>query len=179
VVGVVGDLRQFRDTTPRATLYSSTLGQSAMTFAVRSNVAIDTVSQTVQHSLAEVDSSLAAYDMRGMADRVETAGQFTTGRFRAVVGIAFGASCFLLAIIGVYGVVAFLVSQQTREIGIRMAIGATPTLVMRWIVVNHLWLATVGALMGGVLSVVSAVVAAWFPARRAAAVDPILVLRSE
>jgi predicted permease len=208
IVGVVGDLRQFRDTAPHATLYSSTLGQSALTFAVRTNVAIDTFSQTVQHSLAEVDSSLAAYDMRGMADRVETAGQFTTGRFRAVVGIAFGASCFLLAIIGVYGVVAFLASQQTREIGIRMAIGATPTVVMRWIVVNHLWLATVGALVGGVLSVVAAhllatviyevtpypvavpvavslclvigaVVAAWLPARRAAAVDPILALRSE
>ena len=114
----------------------------------------------------------------------------------------------MLAIIGVYGVVGFLVSQQTREIGIRMAIGATPTLVMRWIVVNHLWLAAAGAAVGGVLSVVAAhllatalyevnpnpvavplavslclvigaVVAAWLPARRAAAVDPILVLRSE
>lgn len=208
VVGVVGDLRQFRDTAPHATLYSSTLGQSAMTFAIRSNLSIDTVSQTVQHSLTEVDSGLAAYDMRGMADRVETAGQYTTGRFRAVVGIAFGASCFLLAVIGVYGVVGFLVSQQAREIGIRMAIGATPTLVMRWIVVNHLWLAAAGAAVGGVLSVVAAhllatvlyevnpnpvavplsvslclvigaVVAAWLPARRAAAVDPILVLRSE
>ena len=208
VVGVVGDVRQFRDTAPHATLYSSSLGQSAMTFAVRSNLAMDTLSQTVRHSLAELDSGLAAYDMRGMDDRVETAGQYTTGRFRAVVGIAFGASCFLLALIGVYGVVGFLVSQQAREIGIRMAIGATPMIVIRWIVVNHLAVAAAGAAVGGVLSIVAAhllatalyevdpnpvavplsvslclvigaLVAAWLPARRAAAVDPMLALRSE
>jgi hypothetical protein len=71
----VGGVRQFRDTAPHATLYSSSLGQSAMTFAVRSNLAMGTLSQTVRHSLAEVDSGLAAYDMRGMGDRVETAGQ--------------------------------------------------------------------------------------------------------
>jgi ABC-type antimicrobial peptide transport system permease subunit len=179
-----------------------------MTFAVRSNLAMDTLSQTVRHSLAELDSGLAAYDMRGMDDRVETAGQYTTGRFRAVVGIAFGASCFLLALIGVYGVVGFLVSQQAREIGIRMAIGATPMIVIRWIVVNHLAVAAAGAAVGGVLSIVAAhllatalyevdpnpvavplsvslclvigaLVAAWLPARRAAAVDPMLALRSE
>lgn len=208
IVGMVGDVRQFRDTPPQPTIYVSSLGQSAMTFVLRSRVAHESIVHSVRGVLTEVDSELAAYDIRLMNERLEQAGPFTTGRFRAAIGIAFGAACLLLAIMGVHGVVRYAVARQTREIGVRIAIGATAREIVRLIVVRHLVpviaglavglagaVATLRVLAGYLYDVAPtnpivlvfvpsillliAALAAWLPARRAACISPLVALHQD
>ncbi|HSR40691.1 MAG TPA: FtsX-like permease family protein, partial [Longimicrobiales bacterium] len=124
-----------------------------------------------------------------------------------MLGIAAGVA-LLLGSVGIYGVVSYAVSQRTREIGVRMALGAARASVSRMVVGQGLALAAVGVALGlllafaltrlmasllfgvepvdlptyGAVAVSLAVVAAlasWIPARRAAAVDPAVTLRSE
>jgi putative ABC transport system permease protein len=129
-------------------------------------------------------------------------------RFNALVLTLFAATAMMLAAIGIYGVVAFLVAQQTREIGVRMALGATPgeilqivlSSVARWAVAGTL-AGVLGAwfcarllesllfevpahdplLLAAAVSTLLAVafLAAWLPARRASHVDPVVALRCE
>jgi predicted permease len=128
--------------------------------------------------------------------------------FRMWLMAAFAAVALLLAAAGVYGVMAYAVRQRTREIGIRMAIGATPANVTRMVVMNSLGYSLAGVL-GGLISALAATrllttflfgvnawdptayfaavivltlvsgVAAWIPARRAALVDPLIALRGD
>lgn len=129
-------------------------------------------------------------------------------RFSLVLIAAFAATALLIAIIGVYGVVNYLVTRRRREIGIRMALGADAGRVIRAVVGEGLWLAAGGALVGltgalaagrlirSMLAGVSpqdpitlilvpiglgcvALLAAFLPARRAAETDPLVVLRAE
>lgn len=121
---------------------------------------------------------------------------------------AFASLALLLAAIGIYGVMAFVVGQRTREIGIRIALGAQPRAVVRLIPGQALALAIAGVVLGGIgaiflsrllsgmlfevratdpmtyvgialLLAVTAGLAAWRPARRAAGVDPMIALRAE
>jgi putative ABC transport system permease protein len=120
----------------------------------------------------------------------------------------FGGLAFVLALVGVYGVLSYSVNQQTREIGIRMALGAQASEVRRSVIVYGLRLAAIGLLVGGVVAfaaasalssllygvgghdpltfvtasvglLVAAVAACYIPARRATKVDPIIALRYE
>jgi hypothetical protein len=129
-------------------------------------------------------------------------------RFQTTLLSLFAGSALLLTVIGIYGVVATAVSRQTREIGIRVALGARESQVLRRYVGRAMGLLTVGALIGlagalgvtrvlrdmlfgvsptdpatlvRVVAVLSGVglVAAWIPARRAARVNPVDALRSE
>ena len=129
-------------------------------------------------------------------------------RFATQLLGAFAALALLLAAIGIYGVMAFVVGQRTREIGIRIALGAQPRAVVRLILGQALALAVAGVVLGGagaiflsrllsgmlfevrptdpmtyvgiaLLLAVTAGVAAWRPARRAAGVDPMIALRAE
>jgi putative ABC transport system permease protein len=208
VAGVVGDVRQFRDTPAQPTLYASSLGQSSMTFAARSAAPVETLVESVRRALAEVDADLAAYDIQPMINRLDRAGPFTTGWLRAAVGVAFGAICVLLALMGVHAVVRYAVAQQTREIGIRMAVGATAAAIVRSTLRQHLVSVVAGLAIGavgafaasrvlagylygvapanvmalvsvGAMLLVSAALAAWLPARRAASVSPLVALRHE
>jgi putative ABC transport system permease protein len=129
-------------------------------------------------------------------------------RFNAILLSLFAAMGVLLAAIGIYGVVGFLVAQQTREIGVRMALGATPqgilkmvlSSVARWTIGGAV-LGILGAwfctrllesllfevkthdpvLLGGAVALLlaAAFLAAWIPARRAMRVDPMVALRYE
>ena len=120
----------------------------------------------------------------------------------------FGVLGLAIAVVGVYGVMAYVVSQRTREIGVRMALGATRLSVMTMVVSQAGWLATAGVVIGaasawyltstvqsflfelqaanfGALAgaaaalLVAAFIASVIPARRAASVDPTVALRSE
>jgi ABC-type antimicrobial peptide transport system permease subunit len=139
----------------------------------------------------------------------ERAGNLTvTPRFDALLLGGFAGSGLLLAAIGIYGVMAFLVGQRTREVGVRMALGATPTAVTRMFLRHAAgWtLAGIVAGLAGSLAVTRllasmlfdvsahdpwslaaapavllaiALAAAWLPARRAALIDPVRALREE
>jgi ABC-type antimicrobial peptide transport system permease subunit len=120
----------------------------------------------------------------------------------------FGGLGFILALVGVYGVMSYLVSQQTREIGIRMALGAAPNGILRLVIAHGLKLTLAGVAIGLGTSLVLtrfissllfgisptdpltfadvaialtlvAVAACWIPARRAMTVDPMIALRHD
>lgn len=129
-------------------------------------------------------------------------------KFTLVLLVAFAALAGALAIIGLYSVLAYLVSERTREIGIRLAVGADSSRVRRMVLGQGLRLTIVGMLLGGAVSVaavrvlralmyemsvydaptfaavaallcVVAIFASWLPARRASRVDPVLALRAD
>jgi predicted permease len=162
---------------------------------------------------ASVTAVIAALDPEMPAD-VRTYDQLMAGRalllprFAATLAGAFGALAFVLAVVGLYGIVSYTVSQRVREMGIRVALGARPATVVRMVVRGGLAQAGLGigiglvaalgatralkSLLFGVgaadlatfasVAVTLAAVAAlasWIPARRAARVDPMVALRSE
>ena len=127
-------------------------------------------------------------------------------RFNSILVASFGAIAFLMAIVGVYGVLSYAVSRRTQEIGIRMALGAEPGLMLGMILRDGIALVLAGVMAGlgavialtrylqamlydvsptdpvtfaavAVLLIAAAVIAMWIPAQRAACVDPIVALR--
>lgn len=172
---------------------------------LRTPVNGQTVARWVRSEVAAVDSTVPV-TIEAMSQRVGKLAQ--RPRFNAVLLSLFAAMGVLLAAIGIYGVVGFLVAQQTREIGVRIALGATPKGILSMILWNVARWAIGGAalgllgawlgsrllesllfevrahdpvLLGLALAVLLAVafVAAWLPARRAMRVDPMVALRYE
>ena len=157
------------------------------------------------HVLA-VDPNQPVYDVKTMEERVAVT--LETRRFAVVLLGIFGALGLLLAAIGLYGVLAFTVSQRTREIGIHMALGAPARDVMFMVMKQGLWLVLVGVVLGvaGAYAATRAIrsllfevgptdpltfvvvllllgfvglIACYVPARRATKVDPLVALRYE
>jgi predicted permease len=160
----------------------------------------------LRSTLRDMDPRLSTTPFMALAD-INALGVLPQ-RIAAAATAAFGALALLLSALGIYGVVAYMVAQRTREIGIRMAIGADRSSIMRLIVSNGLRIALPGAalgalaglglafvlrslllgitpydpvaLLGAPVVLVAAVVAAcWVPAARASAVEPGVALRSE
>jgi len=153
-----------------------------------------------------IDPSLPMYDMKTMTAQVDDS--LFVDRMVAALSVAFGALATLLAALGLYGVISYAVARRTREIGIRMALGAERTRVL-WLVLREAAvLAGIGIVAGlgaamllvryvqaqlyglsatdprtlvaaaAVLGVI-ALLAGYVPARRATAIDPMLALRTE
>lgn len=160
----------------------------------------------VRGQLAAMDPLLPMSDVRTMQSRVNEA--MTGARFSLVLISVFGAIALVLAAVGIYGVLSYIVRQRTGEIGVRMALGADATSILRLVVRQGLTLTAVGLvvglvagfwttrLMGRLLVGVSptdpitfalmatvflcaAVAASYAPARRATRVDPVVALREE
>jgi ABC-type antimicrobial peptide transport system permease subunit len=156
--------------------------------------------------MERIDPTLAPYDILTMTERraLTTWEQTLFGKSFA----AFGAIALLLALCGIYGVIAYTVARQTREIGIRIALGARPGKVRTRVVGRALALAGAGVALGllvalgfaralrgivfgvdtndpwvflgaGAVLLAAAALAGWLPARRAARVDPTEALRAE
>jgi putative ABC transport system permease protein len=207
VVGVVSPVRLFaldRDPVPQLYMPLRQLVQQQMTIAVRTDGDPRALVRPTRDLVRELDPDLYLDGMRTMNDLV--AESMATPRLRSVVLGSFAAVAFLLAIVGVYGVMAFAVSQRTREIGIRAALGATRQVILREVLGDGARLAAVGVVGGvagalGLTRVLSKVLfgvsaydpivfagaalglivvalgACWIPARRAASVDPVMVVR--
>jgi ABC-type antimicrobial peptide transport system permease subunit len=160
----------------------------------------------VRDAIRGTDPAIPVFNMRTM-EKVRELSYWQYGLFGAMFG-AFGVIALFLAAIGVYGVISFGVSQRTREIGVRVALGAQRTDVIGVVVRQGMTLAAIGILAGlagafGVTRVVSsmligvsptdpvsfagvalflgavAFLASFIPARRATHVDPIVALRND
>lgn len=209
VVGVVGRIKQDTlDSDSRIALYipqSQFIGR-LLNIVLRTTVDPASLTSAVTHELHEVDRDLPLYGAVSMDQRV--AASLARRRFTAVLLAVFAGFALALATIGIYGVMAYLVIQGTREIGIRMALGATQPTVLRLIVKQGMTLALTGVAIGliaalvfsrlfssllfgvkstdpltfggiTVLLTLVALVASYIPARRAARIDPMISLRSE
>jgi len=209
VVGVVGRVKhESLDADPRIAFY---LAQTqypvrAMTLVLRSRGEPSAVSPAVKKELRGIDPDLPMYSVRTMSERV--AESLARRRFSVLLLGLFAGFALALATIGIYGVMAYLVNQGMREIGIRMALGATQREILRLVVFQGMTLAISGVTIGlvaalvftrsmrsllfgvnasdpatfgaiSILLIVVALVATYVPAKRAARVDPILCLRAE
>jgi putative ABC transport system permease protein len=209
VVGVVGDVKYAGLAEQTGSAFYLPLRQSPFrdqNLVVRTAGDPSAIASGIREVLRAIDPNLPLADVRTMEERLWTASG--EPRFRTWLMALFGVMGLTLAAIGIYSVMAYSVTQRTREIGIRAALGATRGDLVRMVLSDGLKLATVGAALGlglalaggrvfaallfatnpadaGVLVGATAVlmfvagVAALQPARRAAAVDPIVALRTE
>jgi predicted permease len=208
VVGVVGDVRQHVDSAARPDVYLPYYQSPAgrMMIFLRTKGEPSAVVSDVRRALHEVAPSYPVYDVQPMT--VRAAAATAQARFSAVLLGLFAATALALAIVGIYGVMSLIVAARTREIGIRIALGADRGRVQRQIVGEGLGLVAAGAALGlagallstrvmrsllfgltptdpatyaGIIAVLSAaaLAASWIPARRAARVDPNTALRAE
>ena len=208
IVGVVGDIRPADITAPPNPELYLPLAQEAarsVSFMMRAPRG-DGLAASIRSLMREVDPALAVYELRTMdqALAIETSSDvMLTGLF-----VSFAVIALVLAATGLYGVIAYLVSQRTREIGIRIALGALPRSVGRMVLGEAAVLFGLGMILGlgvalllargmrsllygigpvdpptyvGAAAVLAAVmfVAAYVPARRAMRVNPLGALRSE
>ncbi len=210
IVGVVGDVRYEGATDrPRPIVYVP-LGQTPLRDGV---VSIRTAGgsaaalvRIARRELAAIAPSAAVAEVRTMDDVL--ANSISPHRLTALLLGAFAGLAVLLAAIGLYGLLSYGVAQRQHEIGVRMALGATGSGVVRLVVQRSLWLVGVGTILGlagslavtrvlgsllfevkptdpmalagaAALLLVVALVASYLPARRATRVDPLVALRAD
>jgi len=209
VVGVVGDVNHAGlDAEPDLATYEphGKRPWSEMSLLVRTNSDPLATASSVQSLLKSMEKEILVEKVNSMEQRLYLS--VAPQRLNLILLATFGLVALMLAAIGIYGVMAYTVSQRTREIGIRMALGARTEDVLKLVVRNGMSLALVGALVGlagsygltrlmrsllfGVtptdpmtFSVVTAslllvaFLACYLPARRATKVDPLVALRNE
>lgn len=205
VVGVVRDFhyRQHRESTPTVFRpYRQIIAQGYLVVRTHSAVTPDALRRAIEAA----GGGATFVRAQSMDDLI--APQLATPRFEALLLTLFALAALVLAAVGLYGVIASTVAQQEREIGIRMALGATSARVRRMVLRQALVVAVVGAVVGlvgaligsrmlasmlfgitptdpatlagvAVLLLVVASVAAYIPARRATTIDPANALRAE
>jgi putative ABC transport system permease protein len=209
VIGVVGDLRHAGlDVQPAAEMYIWHLqGPPVAPFVViRTRDDPSALAPAVRAELRALEKDMAVYDMRTMTD--VRAASVAERRFVLILALAFDLLALTLASVGVYGVMALVVSERTQEVGIRLALGAEPRQVLKLVVGQGLTLAAGGVAIGAVIALMLtplmegqlfgvraadpltmmlvpvllltvALLACAVPARRAMAVDPAIALRNE
>ena len=218
IVGEIADIKQFKVTDatkpeiyfclaqiePGTPLYG--IANAFIQVAIRATVPADALRVQFDKALHEVASEAATTDVKTIHQAVEDSfgNQLLISRMLE----AFAGLALMIASVGLYGLLSFAVAQRTREIGIRMALGAQKGSILSLVLRRAALLVTVGLVLGGSLAwfaarfagsyiygvrphdvitftavvfvlAASSFLAAWLPARRAAAVDPILALRSE
>ena len=209
IVGVVGRVKHDSlDSDPRIVFYlpHSQFPGRAMSAVLKSQVDLAPLSSAVQALVRDLDPELPTYNMRTMEQLVDQS--LARRRFSMLLLVIFAGLALVLAAVGIYGVMAYLVSQGTREIGIRIALGASPNGILALIVRQGIVLAVAGVAIGlvgalaltrlmrgllygvtptdaatfgviPILLILVAVLASYIPARRAAQVNPMVSLRCE
>jgi predicted permease len=210
IVGVVSDVRGRTVTeAPRPAVFIPLAQHPDVlrpSLVIRSSLPFDAVADVVRQRIAEADAQLVVLRLRPMEAVVATA--LSRPRFNLLLLSSFAIVALALASIGIYGVLAYLVTQRTREIGIRMALGARAADVLRLVLREGMMPVVLGGIAGMVaalaatralrtmlfgvtpldpvsfaaapaLLAIVALLACYLPARRATRVDPLVALREE
>ncbi len=209
IVGVIGDTKQrglASDIMPEATASALQWPLFTMTLVLRTSVEPTSLVSAVRTQVSDLDKNLPVFGVQTMDEMLSA--EVASQRFNAGALAGFAGLAVLLAGVGIYGVMAYAVSQRTREMGLRMALGAGQSSVLRMILNQGLRLAVIGVALGlaasfaltrlmagllfgvkpsdpgtfvfvtGALLIV-ALGACWIPAWRATRVDPVIALRYE
>lgn len=207
VVGVVADVRHTSlEEEPQAQMYSPNYDSRESSLAVRSSLPPAMMANEIRSALKATDPDVTFSDVQTMGDLVSIAS--ARRRFQTSLLTAFAVIALLLALVGLYGLMAFSVNRRTREVGIRMALGAERMDVLYLVLKNAALLVGTGLVTGlacawaatrllksflfgvsdhdpltvisiSLLLLVCGLFAALFPARRAASIDPMQALRTE
>ena len=209
IVGIVGDIRQQGlDAEVRETIYypMAQSGYGSMTFVIRAARAPEALAPAVRSAIRELDRNIPPEDLATMSSWLTRS--MSDRRDPMWLLSIFAVLAVTIAAVGVYAVLSFGVAQRTREIGVRMALGAQPREVVAMVLGGGLRLALVGIALGAAVGLVAAraldrllfhvtpgdpltlgvvaamlvgvaLLATYVPARRAARVDPMVALRSE
>ena len=209
IVGLVGDVsHDSLDAPQRPEMYVPVAQSSVpeMNIVVRTSLPPGSTATVLQNVLSSLDKNEALSTVRTMQDVI--ASSVSQPRFSALLVAIFAVLALGLAVIGLYGVISYSVTQRTNEIGIRMALGATPRDILQMILGGGIKLALIGTAIGvalalslgrflqsllfevratdpvtlavvAVLLLAVALAACYIPARRAMKVDPMVALRYE
>jgi predicted permease len=209
IIGVVGNVPHngVEDKTGNPFVYQMLQGRpGGFGLYVRSERSLADTTAMMRAKAREIDASISLIDTATMESAV--VGSFDNRRTVMLLIVAFAGIALFLAALGIYGVLAYDVSQRTREIGIRGAIGATREQIVAMVLKQGLWKAATGLAVGlvgawllsrtmtsllfqvkptdpivyvggAVLLILVAVVASWLPARKAAKIDPLEALRTD
>jgi len=209
IVGLVGNIKSDGfDKPDQPHLYFPIFQNPAYAMAIymRTEVAPLTLTQSVREQVRALDRDLPVFGERTMSQ--VAAESMSRRRFAMQLVGLFGILALLLAAVGIYGVIAYSVTQRTREIGIRVALGASRSEILRWVLKQGMILTMAGVVIGlvgalaltrllrsllfgvgptdivtyGVLAAlltIVALLACYIPARRATKVDPLIALRYE
>jgi predicted permease len=207
IVGLVADsLYEGPREGVRRQVFWANAGTGSAGFYVRAQTSSASLYSVVRHEVRQLDSSMPVYQLKTLEAQLDET--LLTDRLIALLSAGFGLLATLLASIGLYGVMAFVVARRKKELGIRLALGAQPGLVI-WLVMREvLLLLSIGLAIGVpsalalatyvstqlygiqprdpfivgwtlVLLTVVSVAAGLIPARRASRIDPILAIRYE
>jgi predicted permease len=208
VVGVIAEMKQrsLTDGDRAVGAYYFPIAQdpqSGLTFVLRSSGDTTALAGALRREIAALDAQLPVFEVQPMT--YWTARSLANRRAPALLAMVFGVVALFLSAIGIYGVLAYLVTQRTKEIGIRVALGSTAAAVFRLVLREGLILVGIGLVLGGIGSLllrqtlesllfgvsatdprvlllvsgvlaVVAIVACCVPARRATKIDPLVAL---
>ncbi|HEY7395002.1 MAG TPA: ABC transporter permease [Gemmatimonadaceae bacterium] len=209
IVGVVGDTKTVSlNGAPEPALYTAFWQNPVfyITGVVRSSADEGTTMRALRAQVAAIDPALPVFHLRSMREAVDASAARQRLAANVVGGFAFAA--LLLAMIGIYGVIAYAVRDRQRELGIRIALGASASGVIGLLLRDGLLIVGIAMVAGIILSAAAsralsgllygiratdvetymvasialiavALIAAWLPARRAAAIDPMIAMRPE
>jgi len=209
IVGVVGDVRHLGLEQDAGLELYRPFAQTptrSVTLVVKSSLEPGAVVASIRREVLKLDAEQPIHNIRPMTEII--ARDIAPERFNLTLLAVFAVVALLLAVVGIYGVMSYAATQRTREIGVRIALGAQARDVLKLIAGQAMWLALAGVASGvgvalalthlmkkllfeveasdpltfialSLLLIVVALLACWIPARRATKVDPMIALRSE
>ena len=208
IVGIVADIKDGPPETPSHPSAYVPFDQPAFALVIRLSQSEQSLFPALRAAIHEIQPDALVGELTTMSERADRLPSTSMHRSTAWLSGGFAALAFILSVVGLYGVVAYSVGQRTREIGVRMALGAQRHSVYRLVLGEAAWLACLGTALGtigavmvatlmrtllfnvsswdpatllgaGSVLIVSALLASYVPAHRAASVNPIEVLRTE